>query len=144
MDNPELSDWVRTRVATLDPPADWEPSVAIARGRFEGRRLRLSRVRRYWLIAAAAVVIVCAVIPVIPAFAQPASSNGWYRLDRVWYWFVILRQGPGTIVNLNAISEALNTLHTEALAGLTGATVVQDVAEASRRVGFFARVPEVR
>src|ERR1700723_3629219 len=116
MDNLELSEWVRTQVAVLDPPADWEPSVAVARGRLEGRRLRLSRARRYWPVAAVAVVVICAMIPVLPVarvLAQPASGNGWYRLDQVWYWLMILRQGPGTIVNLNAISEAVKTLRAD-------------------------------
>ena len=143
MDNLELSEWVRARVALLDPPADWEPSAAVARGRFAGRRLRQSRFRRHLLLAAAAVVIVGAVIPAIPVtrvLAQPAGGGDWFGLDSVWYWFLIVHQ-PGSIVNLRVVPEAVKTLRAQALAGLAGAAAVPDVAEASRRVGFNARLP---
>ena len=120
MDNLELSEWVRTQVATLDPPAEWEPSVAIARGRFEGRQRHRSHMRRYVSVGVAATVIVCAILAGVPrVFAQPVGGHGWYPLDQAWYWLTMQWQGPGTkFANLDGLPEAVKALHAEALSEL--------------------------
>jgi hypothetical protein len=147
MDNHELTDWVRTHVALLDPPVDWEPNVAIARARVEGHQLRQSRMRRYWLMAAAAIAIVCAMIPAIPAtraLAQPAELPGRYhlRLDSAWYWIAMVWNGPGVVFNnLDGATAAVKTLRAQALSNLAAAQVVANVAEASHRAGFEPRLP---
>ncbi len=143
MDNLELSEWMRTRLATLDPPADWEPSVAIARGRLEGRLRHRSLIRRHISAGVAAVVIVCAILSGVPrVVAQPVGGNGWYPLDQAWYWLTMQWQGPGIkLANLGALPESVKALHAEALSGLASAEAVADVTEASRRVGFDTRLP---
>jgi hypothetical protein len=141
-----LTAWVQTQVALLDPPAGWQPSAAIARGRFEGR-LRQSRTRRYWLIAAAAVAIVCALIPAIPAtraLAQPAEFPGRYhlRLDSAWYWIAMVWNGPGVVFNnLDGAPATAKALRAQALSNLAAAQAVPTLAEASRHAGFDARFP---
>jgi hypothetical protein len=147
MEDRELTAWVQTQVALLEPPADWEPSVAIARARVEGSRLTQSRIRRYAVVAAAAVVIFCAMILAIPAtraLGQPVEFPFRYhlRLDSGWYWIAMLWNGPGIVVNnLEGVPDEVKALRAQALAKLGAAQMVHDGADASRRAGFEAHLP---
>jgi hypothetical protein len=139
MDNRERSassEWISASVELLAPPADWEPDLRLARVRFDlradARLRRRSGRKRILLAGAAAALAVGVAVPAIPqthAVAQQAAITVWQHLEQTWYWWTIVRRGPGLARRL---ADAVRALHTQEVGS---AAVIADA-------GFTPRLPD--
>jgi hypothetical protein len=142
MDNLELSDWVQSQVSLLDPPAEWEPNVAIARGRIEGKRIAQSRFKRYVLAGAFVIALVCLFLPALPRVAaQPGAMFQWQRIEGWWNWFTLIKWNPPTVFLPRALPTGVKLTELQVLARVGAAQEVSGAAEASSRAGFVPRMP---
>jgi hypothetical protein len=142
MDNLELSDWVQSQVALLDPPEDWAPNARIARARVEGRRLARSRVRRYVLAGAVAIALVCVLLPSIPRLAaQPETMFGWRTIEGWWNWFTLIQGNVPRVFVPRALPAGVKAIERQVWDQIGAAETVSDAAEASGRTGFVPRMP---
>jgi len=136
----ELSRWVQQGVELLAPPAGWEPDRRTARTRVEARVHRPSPVRRFLLIAATVLGIVCVFVAVVPSTKVSAQQAGigWHGLDHLWYWFTGGHHQP---VRLGALPGEMRSLAVHAVSAPGPPQVALDVAESSRSAGFVPRLP---
>lgn len=142
MDDLELSEWVRTQVALLDPPENWEPSPAIARARLEGRRIARVRARRYAWAAVAAVSLVCALFPMLPRMAaQSEPMFRWSRIESWWNWFTLIQGNAPTAFMPRVLPPGVKAIERQVWDQVGAAQEVADATEAGGRAGFVPRMP---
>lgn len=136
----ELSTWVQRGVELLAPPLGWEPDRKTARTRVAARVHRPSPVRRFLLIAATALGIVCVFVAFVPLTKVLAQQTGigWHGLDHLWFWFTGGHHEP---VRLGALPGEMRSLPVHAVTAPAPPQVAPDVAEASRSAGFVPRLP---
>src|ERR1700704_663160 len=79
----DLSQWVRKCAATVAPPADWEPSVDLARTRIKSRLSPRPATRRYWLAGAATACAISA------GFVLEPSTRA--LAQQLWQWITVGR-----------------------------------------------------
>ncbi|HLK20973.1 MAG TPA: hypothetical protein VKT81_18610 [Bryobacteraceae bacterium] len=120
--------FVRERMALLDPPAEWQPDAATALGRFRGRAemRRPNWVR--WVMAAAALVVVA--ICLLPA------GRGWAQ--QVWQWMTVQRVG---FIQVHAWPAGVRSPQVGIIGTPLPPIPARDVNEAQARVQYVPRLP---
>jgi hypothetical protein len=111
----ENREWVDKSLSLLEPPEDWTPNARIAAARVNARHAHRSTIRtravRYAMAMAAIAVLGFFLLPSIPkAIAQTDSGSGWFGMERLWDYFMILHLNPPMIFRPQALPESVREL----------------------------------
>jgi hypothetical protein len=128
LDDTKTTTWVRDRLASLDPSADWRPDPQAARARLAARQAgRQARVARWsWRAAAAAVGLA------ILAAAPPVRLAA----ERAWEW-LFARDVSVLRVDMERLPQAVReALQAPIITGRIEHRSVASLDEAARIAGF--------
>lgn len=131
MDN-QLNNWVQNGLSSLEPPADWEPNVVVARARLRNRQQATHRSRRNWLVATAASAVACAALVMIPATRSLAQQ--------FWQWLTVGRVDV-VRVDFDSLPDEAHSLRATMIQKPVGAPA-RDIQEAASHAGFAPHLPD--